>query len=86
MDSCAGSLWLTMPAVIALMMEWQSAVTSLLMETVLTSSVAKYCEVAIDGGGVGGGVGGGGFGAFPGEKGGRGSGGGHAAISEAKVS
>ena len=81
MDSCAGSLWLTMPAVIALMME--STVTSLLMETVLRLSVAKYCEAAIDGGGVGGGVGGGGFGAFPGEKGG---GGGHAAISEAKVS
>ena len=63
MDSCAGSLWLTMPAVIALMME--STVTSLLMETVLRSSVGKYCEAAIDGGGVGGGVGGGCFGAFP---------------------
>ena len=53
MDSCAGSLWLTMPAVIALMMG--STVTgSLLKGTVLTSSVAKYFETAFLGGDGGG--------------------------------
>ena len=74
MDSCAGSLWLRMPAVIALMMA--STVTgSLLKATVLTSSVAKYFETAFlggDGGGGDGGADGGGSGASPGAKGGRG--------------
>ena len=74
MDSCAGSLWLRMPAVIALMMA--STVTgSLLKGTVLTSSVAKYFETAFlggDGGGGDGGADGGGSGASPGAKGGRG--------------